>query len=160
MVQCLRIVRNKQLDKLLLKNWQRKVLLDYKYFTRWSKRYKLSKDELYDEHTLAATIRKYWGYGEFKVCFFDSYMKNKWGRRDKYGKLRKRTMGFAPRCHYLIKEGYNIDTDEDYLYEFYPEDNKMHLMPFWKGKVKRKLKSKDENVISEKPLLEGYVVEI
>jgi len=127
-VQCLRIVPlNLSKGNITPKNLRN--MKKWKHGTRWQKRYVLHKSVLRNEQELARTVRKYWGYGDFKICLFSYRLPNKNGRKDQYGKLRKFTWGFVPRARILISEGYNAKTDEDFIYVF--SEMQMKKLPFW-----------------------------
>lgn len=142
-IQCFAILRDKQLDKLLLTDHNRKVLKKFKYFTRLRPVFKAHKDEIDTEDNLALWVYKHYGYGEFGVMFTSNYNKNKWGRLNKEGKLKKSTKGRTPRAYIEIVEGYNPDLNENFNYRYDYTKHKMHLMPFWKGKVTKKVKQQE-----------------
>lgn len=146
------IIRNKNLDTRLLRPWQKRYLSSFRYVTRFRKSFKVHMSLIDTEYNLAKFCREQYGYGEFGILFKDRYKvchanKTNHAKRIKYIRPYTKTR----RAIVLIKQTYNEETGDDFIYHYNPLANKMYMMPFWKGAVKcdrRKKKEKEEQTIN------------
>lgn len=159
-IQCNEILRDKEnaISWEKLSEKRRRELKNYKYFCRLKTiKYRVSTEEIDTRDKLADFVRRNYGYGEFLVMFFDMHAKSKrynrnfvcrlGCRKSKPGAVckhnRRFVRAFTPRALIIIKPNDDPFQEEDYRYVWVEHSDgqqrdKMKMMFFWKGDVKKK----------------------